>query len=234
MNWLFIVVMLIMLFMIIHGFSRGLLRILFSLIAVILLIGVTGYAAPHINTFLKENTQIHTEIAERWTERLSDSSDQAIGSAAQEQQQSLDSAGIQLPDTLEQYVFGGGVNHAQDMVNHSGVYQVAGEHMADIIVSVTAFLIALIAAVIVVWLIGKATDLINKIPVIGGINRFLGIFAGMIEGFIIVWILFAFTALISGSVLGQTMLTCINENPFLYGLYEHNPILNILTGLLGK
>lgn len=234
MNWLLIVVVLILLFMIIHGFNRGCLRILFSLIAVILLIGFTGYAAPHINTFLKENTQIHAEIAERWTDRLSNTSDQAIESAAEEQHQSLDSAGVQLPDVLEKYVFNDGMNNAQEMVNHSGIYQGAGEHMADIIVSVAAFLIALIVAVLIVWVIGKATDLINKIPVIGGINRFLGIFAGIMEGFIIIWILFAFAALISGTVLGQSMLTCINENQFLYVLYEHNPILNILAGLLGK
>lgn len=233
MNWLLIIVLLIILFMIIHGFCRGCLRILFSLIAVILLIGFTGYAAPHINTFLKNNTQIHETIAERWTERLSDSSDQAIESAAQEQKESFTASGTQLPDALEQYVFDSGIKNTQDMVNNSGIYQAAGEHMADVIVSVTAFLIAFVAGVIVVWLIGKATDFINKIPIIGGINRFLGIFAGAFEGFVLIWILFAFAALISGTVLGHTILTYVNDSPFLYMLYEQNPILNLLAGWLG-
>lgn len=89
----------------------------------------------------------------------------------------MDAAGIQLPQMLENYVFGDGVQGAQGILSDTGVYQQAGEHMADVIVGILSFLLVLILAVIIVWIIGKATDVVNKIPVIKGINRFLGIFA---------------------------------------------------------
>ena len=105
--------------------------------------------------------------------------------------------------------------------------------MADVIVGILAFLIALLLAVIIVWIIGKATDIVNKIPVIKGINRFLGIFAGALQGFIVVWLLFMLVALISGTSIGKILISCINDSRFLYVLYENNVILEIITSFFG-
>ena len=206
---------------------------LYSLVAIILLIGLIGYATPHVNHFLKENTHIHTMVAERWAQKVENSGDAAVESAAEGQKEAMDAAGIQLPEMLENYVFGDGVESAQGVLSDTGVYQQAGEHMADMIVGILAFLIALILAVIIVWIIGKATDIINKIPVIKGINRFLGIFAGALQGLIVIWLLFMIVALISGTSIGKLLISCINENQFLYILYEHNIILEIITGFFG-
>ena len=46
MNWLLLVVVGLILFCAIRGWRRGLLRILYSLISVILLIGLISYATP--------------------------------------------------------------------------------------------------------------------------------------------------------------------------------------------
>ena len=66
-----------------------------------------------------------------------------------------------------------GVSSAENTVSQSGIYDRTGEWMAGIIISVLAFLIALLIAAIIVGLIGKATDVVNHIPLIGGVNRFL-------------------------------------------------------------
>lgn len=233
MNWLVIIVLIIIIFAMIRGFNRGFLRVLYSLVAIILLIGLIGYATPHVNNFLKENTQIHSLVANRWEERVENSANAAVESAAEGQKEAMDAAGIQLPQMLENYVFGDGVQGAQGILSDTGVYQQAGEHMADVIVGILSFLLALILAVIIVWIIGKATDVVNKIPVIKGINRFLGIFAGALQGFILVWLLFMIVALISGTTIGRILVSCINDSRFLYILYEHNIILEIITNFFG-
>ncbi len=233
MNWLVIIVLFIIIIAMIRGFHRGFLRVLYSLVAIILLIALIGYATPHVNHFLKENTQVHSMIAERWTDRVEDSANAAVESAAEGQKETMDAAGIQLPEILESYVFGDGVQSAQEILDGTGVYQQAGEQMADVIVGILAFLIALLLAVIIVWIIGKATDIVNKIPVIKGINRFLGIFAGALQGFIVVWLLFMLVALISGTSIGKILISCINDSRFLYVLYENNVILEIITSFFG-
>ena len=53
MNWLLLVVVGLILFCAIRGWRRGLLRILYSLISVILLIGLISYATPYISSYIK-------------------------------------------------------------------------------------------------------------------------------------------------------------------------------------
>ena len=43
-------------------------------------------------------------IAERWTDRVEDSANAAVESAAEGQKEAMDAAGIQLPEILESYV----------------------------------------------------------------------------------------------------------------------------------
>ena len=229
MNWLLVIVLIIIVFAMIRGFNRGFLRVLYSLVAIILLIVLVGYATPHISGFLKENTKIYTSVSEKWADRIRDSVGGAVDSTVQGQQETLDAAGIHLPSVLEAYIFDDGVQAAQHTIEETGLYIQAGNRMADIIVAILAFLLALILAVIIVWIIGKATDVVNKIPIIKGINRFLGIFAGAFQGFIIVWLLFLAVAMISGTDIGKLLVRSIEENQFLSILYNHNMLLEIFS-----
>lgn len=229
MNWLLVVVLIIIVFAMIRGFNRGFLRVLYSLVAIILLIVLVGYATPHVSQFLKENTKIYTSVSDKWADKIQNSMEGAVDSTAQGQQETLDEAGIHLPSILEDYIFGDGVQKAQRSIEETGFYQQAGNQMADIIVAILAFLLALFLAVIIVWIIGKATDVVNKIPIIKGINRFLGIFAGVFQGFIVVWLLFLFITMISGTEIGKVLVSSIEENSFLSILYNHNILLEIFS-----
>ena len=60
MNWLFWIVVAIIVFFAIRGWNRGLLRILYSLISVVLLIGLISYATPYVTSYIKENTGVYT------------------------------------------------------------------------------------------------------------------------------------------------------------------------------
>ena len=66
MNWLLLVVAGLILFCAVRGWRRGLLRILYSLVSVVLLIGLISYATPYISLSL-----IHILPTER-VERLAD------------------------------------------------------------------------------------------------------------------------------------------------------------------
>ncbi len=72
--------------------------------------------------------------------------------------------------------------------------------------------------------------IVNHIPVIGGINRVLGLFAGGFEAFVVVSLLFLFAALIAGTDAGGAITVCIDESEFLSYWYNHNVLLQL--GLL--
>lgn len=229
MNWLLIVVLAIILFSAILGAAKGLLRLLFSLVAVVLLVGLVAYATPHISGFIQSHTKLGITISEHVAGKIEQSMESAVDATVASQEQSLEAAGIQLPEVLQQAIFEKGVNAAEGAIAQTGVYQQMGDQVAGIILAVLSFVVALLIALLIVFTIGKVTDLANKIPVVKGINRFLGFFAGGFLGFIIVWLLFMLIGIVSGTELGQSMLGQIQDNSFLSALYNDNLLLKLIV-----
>ncbi len=221
MNWLLIIVLAILLFCAVRGWRRGFLRILYSLVSIILLMGLMAYATPHISNFVKENTGIYMSIQERCTEAVRERAETGIENAAEE----AAVAGISLPNKVSSYIMGTG----EDVLENSGVYDAIGGKAADWLLSGIAFFLALILSLIIVNAIGRILDIANKIPIIKGINRTLGIFAGLFQGFIIIWLAFLFLALLAGTSIGEMCIRFIDENFFLKYLYYHNTLLEIFS-----
>ena len=232
MNWLLVVVLLIILFAAIHGACKGLLRVLFSLVSIVVLIVLVSFATPHVADFIQQHTGLDQRIAAQISDKMQASVETAAENTVESQQQGLESAGIHLPAALQKVLVKEGVSSAENTVSQSGIYDRTGEWMAGIIISVLAFLIALLIAAIIVGLIGKATDVVNHIPLIGGVNRFLGFFAGGFQGVILVWLLFALLSIMSVTSTGGVLTDSIEKNTFLSLLYQHNLVLSILGQVL--
>ena len=217
-----IIVLIIFLLMIIRGWRKGLLRILFGLIAILVLIGLVSFVTPYVSGFLKEHTGIYTMIEERCTrqiqERIENGMESSVG-------QDSAVAGISLPEKVTSYLTDSG----ETVLESSGIYQTLGERAADLILAGAAFLIALILAIIIVKLIDKGLGIVDHIPVLKGINRILGLFAGIFEAFILVSLFFLFVALIAGTEIGETLTGYIDENEPLSFLYYQNIILKFFS-----
>ena len=52
MNWLLVIILIIILLLMIHGWRKGMLRILFSIVAIVVLIVLVAFATPHISGFI--------------------------------------------------------------------------------------------------------------------------------------------------------------------------------------
>ena len=104
--------------------------------------------------------------------------------------------------------------------------------VAGFIVEGISFFIALVIARIIVHLISRFLGVVSRIPVIRGINKTLGIFAGAIYGLILVWIAFYLVALGSTSELGGMIISYIYQNPLLTFLYENNFVITIIMQYL--
>ena len=70
MNWLLVIILIIILLLMIHGWRKGMLRILFSIVAIVVLIVLVAFATPHISGFIKEHTGVYTALEERCTEKF--------------------------------------------------------------------------------------------------------------------------------------------------------------------
>lgn len=106
--------------------------------------------------------------------------------------------------------------------------EAGGEMAADWILRGVVFLVALILVVILLRLIYRALGIVDHIPVLRGINRVLGLFAGVLEAYILVSLFFMFVSVIAGTELGSSLTMYIDESEFLSMLYYQNVMVNLL------
>ena len=213
MNWLLLVVVGLILFCAIRGWRRGLLRILYSLISVILLIGLISYATPYISSYIKNNTGIYTALEQHCIQAFQE---RGQSSVSQTVSGNTDVVGVALPEQVASYI----TNSGNNLLEQSGIYEALGRKMADWILAGVSYFVALL--------------IINRIPVLKGVNRILGIFAGAFQGLIIVWLLFLLLTLFAGTEQGQQCIAQIDQSNILSYLYYNNVPSKILTGFLMK
>ncbi len=227
-----IVVLAILAVSMIRGWRRGFLGVLFSLVSVIVLIILIARFTPKISAFLQDNTKIYERVETSCVERVEDWLETSSG---EDEEPSL------LPRVIERYLdidakdlvkLEEGTQEAQQSVRELLAQEIGGR-LAHAILSGAVFLIALILAIIVIKVIEHLLKLVNKIPILGAINRGLGILAGGFEGLIIVWVIFMAVSLFAGAGSEGPVIRQIEGNIFLSFLYQNNLLWQLLQGALG-
>ncbi len=227
---LLIIFLVILVISMIRGWRRGLLGVLFSLVSVIVLIILIAQFTPKITAFLQDNTKVYERIEERCVERV----DAWLETVGPEE----GVTGVFLPKAIESFL-GADTQDAAEIGEIAGeagetarqlMAQEIGGRLAGVILGGIVFVIAVILAIIVVKLIEHLLKLVNKIPILGGINRFLGIFAGGLEGLILIWVILLVISLFAGAGNDGPVLQTIQNDGFLSFLYESNPLWQLLQG----
>ena len=215
MNWLLILVILIIAGNIAWGIYRGFLRVVYSVVAWVLILVFVTWATPFVSEVLAE----HTNIDERIEENCNDKLHELVQGASKDGEQTKG----ELNDTGE---------ITSHLLEQTGVYAEVSGRATNLAMRGLAFVLVLLIALIAFHLVSVALDLVAKLPVIGEVNRFLGALAGLIKGILLVWLAFAFVALGSATSVGSGLIGFIYESELLVWLYENNTALTILMMFL--
>lgn len=236
MNWILLVVLAVLILSIWHGYRKGLLRMIYSLVSGIVILILVIWATPYINTFLLENTSIYQTIEENCANRVRQSAEKTLedGSENMLNQGESDMAklGVNLPNGVLDDIMERTTGAADEFLESSGVYdEIAGE-VAGFALNGIAFFAAVIVVSLLMHIISRVLGIVSKIPILSGMNRTLGLFAGGVYGLILVWIAFYIIALCSTSETGKVLITYIYESPLLKFLYENNMVLTLIMHYL--
>jgi len=234
MNWVLIVVMLLLIWEMMRGYRRGLLRTIYSLVSWVIVLVIVTLATPHIDAYLIEHTTLYDKIEAYCENSVRENAQNKIEQQAVDgsKEDPIAELGIKLPEGVWNDVLEKTGNAADEFLETSGVYNEVAKGVAGFIVEGISFFIALVIARIIVHLISRFLGVVSRIPVIRGINKTLGIFAGAIYGLILVWIAFYLVALGSTSELGGMIISYIYQNPLLTFLYENNFVITIIMQYL--
>ena len=234
MNWVLILVIAILVGYTIAGYTKGFLKIVYSLISWILILVVVTVASPQIENYLKNNTGIYEKVVEHCEENIREKTlrqlekEEGKGVATLTDNELLAKLMERLPAEAIEKVMGEASDAADRFMEEQGIYSALAISAADLIMRGISFLLSLILGVIVSILIQKLLGFISKLPLIGFADSICGLAAGAISGLILVWVLLFLVALMSTTNFGSTVISYIYENDFLIWLYENNILISIL------
>lgn len=238
MNILLIIVIAILAGCIFGGYKKGFLRIVYSLVAWILVMAFVYISTPFIKGFLINATTIDERIEAYCEEAVRNPIETQIeketAGAVEDTANALEDAGlaelgINLPENIIEDIVAQTSGAANNFLEESGTYAAVAQGLADFILQGMSFFIAFIIGGILSIIISCALGIVSKIPILSGANRTLGIFAGALEGLLVVWTIFYFIAICSASEAGAQLVSYIYDNAFLAFLYENNLVLTLIN-----
>ena len=241
MNWLLIIVVLLLALCVVNGYRKGFLRMMYSMVSWVIMFALVTWATPYINTFLRDNTSIYQTIAVYCEQQIREKTEKQIeqeaaavpGEAADETQPAdLTKLGVKLPDSVMNNISEKTADLAGEALDASGIYAQVSVGMADFILNGISFFIAFAVGMIVLHFFSGILGIVSRIPIIRGINKYLGTVAGAIYGFVVVWIVFYVIALCGTSEVGGALISYIYESPFLTYIYENNLIVALIMMFL--
>lgn len=241
MNWLLIIVILVLAGNIVWGFSKGFLRVIYSMLAWIAILVFVTWATPYVANVLTEKTNIDNRVETNLDEKLHELVIGDTNGQKEEREPDAQNPGqgkknyrdlqMKLPDAVTNKLFD--TNKIADQIlEGSGAYDVVAGRATDLVMRVISFVLVLLIAVISFHLLSVVLKVVEKLPLIGGINRLLGLFAGLVKGILIIWLAFAIIAMAGTTDIGIALISYIYESPLLIWAYENNFVLTLLMTFL--
>lgn len=236
MNWLLIVVALLFIYCVYRGYRKGLLRMVYAMVSWIIMLAIVSVGTPYINDYLMNHTALHTTLTEQLEERLQESIKEAgenqLNSAVHSETGQLEAMGVKLPENLVKNVVGYSTDAADNLLQQGGVYSGVAQNLSALAVKGISTLLAWVAAAIIVSVLSHILGIVARIPILRGVNKYLGMAAGAIYALLLVWTLFCITALGAGSGIGLMLNAMIVKSRVLTWIYDNNLVLMILYNFL--
>ena len=229
MNWVLMLVLLVLVCCAIYGYTKGFLRIVFSLVAWVIVLVFVSWATPHVSQWIQENTTIYEKIEAACEESVRRAAQGKMEEGAVEQYGEAGELGLDLPESVMAQIVSGASGVADTVLAETGGYAGIAQSLAGFIVQGIAFVTVLILSWILVHVISALLGIVSHIPILKGVNRFTGMLAGLMQG-LLMWIAFYIVALCSAGETGRVIVSYINQSAFLKELYENNILLSLGTG----
>lgn len=224
MDMLLVVVLVILAGFGLHGYLRGMVRVLFSLVAIFLTIGLATALTPYTEEFLRTKTPLYDTVKEKCTEHIHQKAQERQGQGEELKPQELTIFGMQIPEEFQSFFSEHVTDEADKLMEDMGVYEKLGDYTANFVLQRLAWILSFTIILILLSVIVHMLDLITKLPVLKSINRLGGLIIGLLEGVIVVWLLFLVIVLCQDSDIGREMMASIQQQPILKFLYDYNII----------
>ncbi len=233
MNILLVAVLALGVVCIIIGYMKGFIRITISLIATIVTLVVVGMFSGMVSDLIIEKTALDDALETKFVTMifgdeiyLANYEDSSGELSLTEQIELIESADI--PEFLKEAALENNNSEIYEQLGVATFSEYISTYLARWIVSVIAFILTFLIVWIIVRVIVFSLDVIANLPVLRGINRFVGALLGLGFAFIFVWLFYLGLSVVYSTEIGQQCYVWIEESALLTILYDKNPLLGLL------
>jgi len=227
MNYLFIAVIALFLYMIIRGYRTGFLRMVVSFLGLIVILIAVKKVSPYVSEYLINHTDTYSSVQDKITEKFKESNQKYDNTIRENQELTINS--YEVPDLLKDNLI---VNNTQEMYQKllvSVFEEYVSAYLAKTAINAMSFVVLFILFVVAFKILLAVVDLISRIPIIKGVNKFAGGCLGFIESLLIVWIFFFILVVFIGADSSSTLFGMINDSKFLTVLFNTNALMGIIS-----
>lgn len=216
---------------IVVGYKNGLVKITASLLTTVIIIILVSLLTPYVSQWIRKTTSLEKDMQEKVVSMLVPEEEAELDEKIEENQLSrneqiaiLEKA--PLPQMFRQMLVENNNNEVYQLLGVQTFAEYVGSYLAKLVADIIAFLIVFVVVTVVVRIAMKMLGILNKLPVIGGVNRLAGALVGVGIGIVIVWILFIVVTLLYDTTFGKMCFETIESTPILRKLYDSNILMN--------
>jgi len=226
-NWLEIAVGVYLLGMVLYGHYRGFIRQAVSMVALIATLVIVDAAMPQVTAWMRDNTPIHTWIAEHMEERF------ALEETAQmPAEQRMIIEGLELPEDVKALLLENNNNQVYEILGVDAFAEYIGNYLANMVLNLIGFVALFIVVYVMMRLLMKALDLMAKLPILSGINQLAGALLGGAQGLLFLWIASLVVTACSSMPWAMVIIEKIESSWWLAFIYHYNFVSKMALGIL--
>lgn len=222
MNILTIIILAVFAICVFSGFKKGFLKTAFSLVSWIVVLVLCNFATPMVTDLLIQNTDIEVVVEQTVNEKVMAMIEQAV------QNSNVSELEATLPAELKDMLLGEHESISDLLTNTTELNLTP---VVDGIIGILGFVITVIVLRIAMVVVELLLGVVAKLPLIGPMDKLLGIACGAGKGLIWCWVILAIVAALALTGVNTELATYIAESEILTWLQDNNLLLNIVLSM---
>lgn len=224
MNWLLLAVIAILVICTIKGYASGFIKTVFAIFSLIVALIVASVATPTVSKVLQSNDKIYTMVYEKIEETVD-----FEGKIKKQAEQKNFIEKLPVPNSIKETLVENNNSEVYSSMAVDNFEEYVVSLLSKVVINALAFAVTFLAMIILLAIVCRVLNLISKLPLLNELNKTAGLLVGLLQGFIIIWILFIVITVFSGSNFGQSLFEMINKNKILTMIYDNNLLLKLIT-----
>lgn len=214
------------------GIKRGMIKMAFSLVSMIVVIILVNVLTPPTKELLKQTpiyTQINESIEAYVEDNMKSATEELTETGVNAQKQIIN--GLPLPNYITESLIENNNEEQYEALEVSTFAEYIAASLSNTVLSVVTYILLFIVISILIRVLIHVLDIIAKLPLLRTFNMAGGAVIGFVEGILIVWLACIIVTAFSTTAWGQATCQAIRDNGMLSFIYDNNVLQNMISGI---